>query len=146
MRPCRWPVWFTPYSFSHLRDAYPRSQSLLLRSIHSRPPFLPYLCAYAPSRVFMASVVSRLILGEQGSYSLGFVEGGVGVVCIWRPGPSVIRWTSVLSRCEVALFPVSPLWVSIQNSRPGRGSGFVLCTGTAPAYKFINNKKKKTIP
>ena len=65
-----------------LFDVYPCFKSLLLRSIHSRPPFLPYLCAYALSQCFMASVVARLILGEQGSNSFGFVEGGVGVASI----------------------------------------------------------------
>ncbi|SRR6266702_5221674 len=93
--------------------------------------FLTYALTL-PHGVFMASAVSHLIFGEQGCYSFGFVNGGVGVASIRRPGLSVIRRTSVLSRCKVALSPVSPLWVSIQNSRPGRGSGFVLCTDTAP--------------
>ena len=35
-----------------------------------------------PHGTFMALVVSRLILGEQGSYSFGFVAGGVGVANI----------------------------------------------------------------
>ena len=40
------------------------------------------------------------------------------------------------------LLLVSPLWVSIQNSQPSSGPGFMLCTSTAPVYKLIPKKKK----